>query len=113
MVFPAGQAEPTDHPNAAAYDRNLSVTMTAGANSCFLRRLRISFRGCGFVASVLHGDVEHLAFVIDRAPEVHCFAGDPRHHLIEMPAPAWFWSTMPQASCEGGFELQHPPPHVS
>jgi hypothetical protein len=31
-----------------------------------------------------------IAFVIHRAPEVHRLAGDPRHNLIELPAPAEF-----------------------
>ena len=38
-------------------------------------------------------------------------AEDPRHHRIEMPAPAGFWPPMPRALREGGSELQHPAPH--
>jgi hypothetical protein len=41
--------------------------------------------GRRFVASALHDDVKDLAFVIDRAPEVHLLATDPDHHLVEMP----------------------------
>jgi hypothetical protein len=85
--------------------------MTVGAKPCFVRSLRISFRAECFVASAPHDDIEDLTFVIGRAPEVHRLAGDPCHHLIEMPAPAGSWPTTPQALRDGRPELQHPSPH--
>ena len=30
---------------------------------------------------------EHLAFMIDSAPEIVCLAADPNKHLIQVPAP--------------------------
>src|SRR5438477_12775090 len=42
--------------------------------------------GCAFVPSALNKDVENLAFMIDRAPQVHMLTGDPDDHLVEMPA---------------------------
>ena len=32
-------------------------------------------------------DLEHLAFVINRTPEVPGLAIDPHKHLVKMPAP--------------------------
>jgi hypothetical protein len=34
----------------------------------------------------LHYKVQHLAFVIDGAPEVHSLPADLAYHLIEVPA---------------------------
>ena len=37
------------------------------------------------VAPALNQHVEKLALVIDGAPQVHPFAGNPDHHLVEVP----------------------------
>jgi hypothetical protein len=37
------------------------------------------------VAPALNQHVENLALVIDGAPQVHSPAGDPDHHLVEVP----------------------------
>ena len=42
--------------------------------------------GCAFVPSALNEDFENLAFMIDRAPQVHILANDPDDHFVEMPA---------------------------
>jgi hypothetical protein len=38
------------------------------------------------VAAAVNQHVENLALVIDGAPQVHPFAGNPDHHLVEVPA---------------------------
>src|SRR5262249_8842289 len=38
-------------------------------------------------------------------------AGDPHHHLVEMPAIAWPRTTLAQPSRDRGTEFQHPAPH--
>jgi len=38
------------------------------------------------VASALDQHVEDLALMVDGTPEIHPLAGDPHHHLVEMPA---------------------------
>ena len=38
------------------------------------------------VLSALNQDLENLAFMIHCAPQVHMFAGDPDHNLVEMPS---------------------------
>src|SRR5215831_20594398 len=51
--------------------------------------------------------VGHLALVIDGTPEIHPLAGDPYHHLVQMPAIAWL-RTPPG---DHRPELHHPAPH--
>ena len=63
------------------------------------------------VASALDQHVEDLALVIDGTPQIHPLAGDPHHHLVEMPAIARPRATPTQPSCDRGTELQHPAPH--
>src|SRR5947207_8620494 len=63
------------------------------------------------VAAALHQHIENLALVIDGAPQVHPFAGDANHHLIEVPPVARSWAAPSQPAGEPGPELQNPPPH--
>src|SRR5882762_4693939 len=63
------------------------------------------------VATALNQHVENLALVIDGAPQVHPFAGNPHHHLVEVPSIARAWAAPPQLSCDPGPEFQNPPPH--
>src|SRR6202047_2518700 len=63
------------------------------------------------VAPALNQHVENLALVIDGAPQVHPFASNPDHHLVEVPAVARAWAAPPQLACDPGPEFQNPPPH--
>jgi hypothetical protein len=62
------------------------------------------------VAAALNQHVENLALMIDGAPQVHAFAGDPDHHLVEVPSIARSWPTAPQLSCDPGPEFQNTAP---
>ena len=64
-----------------------------GAKPCFFRSLRISRSAAPGVTAALNQHVEDLALVIDGTPEVHPLAGDPHHHLVEVPAMARPWTT--------------------
>jgi hypothetical protein len=64
-----------------------------------------------FVTPALHQHIEHLALVIDGAPQVHRLSGDPHHHLVEMPAIARTWAALPQLARDKRTEFQHPAPH--
>jgi hypothetical protein len=44
--------------------------------------------------------------MIDGAPQVHAFAGNLDHHLVEVPSIARAWPTPPQVSCDPGPEFQ-------
>jgi hypothetical protein len=48
--------------------------------------LRISRSAARVVAPALNQHVKDLALVVDGAPQIHPLAGDPHHHLVEMPA---------------------------
>jgi hypothetical protein len=48
--------------------------------------LRISRSAPPGVASALNQHVKDLALVVDGPPQIHPLAGDPHHHLVEMPA---------------------------
>src|ERR1700694_3644881 len=54
------------------------------------------------VAPALNQHVENLALVIDGAPQVHPFASNPDHHLVEVPSIARPWAPPPQLSCNRG-----------
>src|SRR5215204_7351606 len=70
--------------------------------------LRISFTAAAAVSPALKQHVEDLAFVIDRAPEVHPFARHPEHHLVEVPAIARPRTALPQPSRDYRAEFQNP-----
>jgi hypothetical protein len=63
------------------------------------------------VAPALNQHVENLALVIDGAPQVHPFAGNPNHHLVEVPSIARAWAAPSQLSCDPVPEFQNPAPH--
>jgi hypothetical protein len=52
----------------------------------------------------------NLALVVDGAPQVHPLAGNPDHHLVEMPAVARAWTALPQLARDQGpnFSTQLP-----
>src|SRR3979490_2324257 len=60
----------------------------------------------------LNQHVENLALVIGGAPQVHPFAGNPDHHLVEGPAVARARAAPSQLSCAPGPEFQHQAPHL-
>jgi hypothetical protein len=55
----------------------------------FLEQLTHQFHGCGLVAPSLHQQVENLAFVVNRAPQLKLAARNHHGHLVEMPLRRW------------------------
>ena len=47
------------------------------------------------IAPTLNEHVEDLALVVDGAPQVHPFTGDPNDHLVEVPSCVWAWAALP------------------
>jgi hypothetical protein len=47
------------------------------------------------VPLALNQHVEDLGLVVDSAPEVHPLAGDPNHHLVQMPSTDRARTTLP------------------
>src|SRR5882762_7454276 len=59
------------------------------------------------VSPALQQHVEDLAFMVDRAPEIHPLASDPDDHLVEVPAIARPWTKLAKASRHHGSEFQY------
>jgi hypothetical protein len=57
-----------------------------GSETLLPEQLADELAGRGLVPPALDQDLQHLALIVDRPPQVHLLAGDPHHHLIEMPA---------------------------
>jgi hypothetical protein len=67
--------------------------------------------GCPLVpARLLDQDVEDFALLVDGAPQIHAFAGDPHDHLIQMPPITRPGAPLPQLSREEWPEFQDPAP---
>ena len=62
----------------------------------FLEQLAHQPQRCALVAAALNQHVENLAVVVDGAPQIHSPAGDPHHHLVEMPSVARPRPALPQ-----------------
>ena len=45
------------------------------------------FQGGSFISGLRDKGFENLAFMVDRAPKIMCFARDSHEDLVEMPAP--------------------------
>src|SRR5438270_11282584 len=63
---------------------------------------------CPLVPSALNQDLEDLALMIDRAPQIHMLAGDPDDHFVEMPAITWSRTAPPQSPSDRRSEFEHP-----
>jgi hypothetical protein len=64
----------------------------------FSQQLAHELDGGTAVSTALKQHVEDLAFMIDRAPEIHPLASDLDHHLVEVPAIARPRTALPQPS---------------
>jgi hypothetical protein len=66
--------------------------------------------GRGLVSPALGQDLQHLALIIDRPPQIHLLAVDPHHDLIEMPARAGLAPQLPEVPRDRRAELADPVP---
>ena len=64
--------------------------------------------GRASISPALKQHVPDLAFVVDRAPEIHVVAGDPDHHLVEVLVIARPRTALSQPSRNHRAEFQHP-----
>ena len=51
----------------------------------FLQQFAHQFERCLLVAAGLNQDIQHFAFAIDSAPQIHALAVDRDKHLIQVP----------------------------
>ena len=88
VVFPqpslmrAGQSQTPERGGARA---QLIGDQQLGREALLLEQLAHQPQRRPSVASALDQHVEDLALVIDGTPQIHSPAGDPHHHLIEVP----------------------------
>ncbi len=66
------------------------------------------YQGSLLVATFLDQDVEHLALVVDGAPQPHAPAADLADHLVEAPATGGRWPGAPEILGVEPAELQRP-----
>ena len=63
------------------------------------------------IAPRLNEHVEDLTLVVDGAPQVHSFPGDPDDHFVEVPLRARARATFPQLARDQRAKFQDPAPH--
>jgi hypothetical protein len=79
-----------------------------GMDSLVFQQFTEEFQGGRLVPPLLDQDIEHLALVVDRAPEPHALASDLHDHLIESPSARRRPSGPPQVLGVPLAELQRP-----
>ena len=52
--------------------------------------------GCRLVSSALNKDIEHVSVLVNRSPEVCCFALDGQKHFVDVPRIAWLRTSTPK-----------------
>jgi hypothetical protein len=65
-------------------------------------------QGSSRIASLLNQPIQHLAFVIDGAPQPHPLAADLHDHFVQVPTAGGLGPGPPEILCEGLAELQGP-----
>ncbi len=108
LLMRAGQAQV---PESRAVGAEFVGNEQFRREALFLKELAHQPECSPLVAPALNQHVENLALVIDGAPQVHPFASNPDHHLVEVPSIARAWAAPPQLSCDPGPKFQNPAPH--
>ena len=78
----------------------------------FLEQFAHQLQGGLLVSAGLNQDIQHLAFAINSAPQIHALAIDGDKHLVEMPTPIRAGTRFPQSSGIVQTELHRPAPHA-
>src|SRR5258707_14928334 len=98
----AGQAQV---PESSAVGAQLVGRQQFRREALFLEELAHQPECSPLVAPALNEHVENLALVIDGAPQVHPFASNPDHHLVEVPPVARAWAGASKPACKPGPEF--------
>ncbi len=78
------------------------------SKAVLLQQLANELPGCGLVPPALDQDLQHLALIIDRSPQVYLPLVYAHHHLIKMPARAGPAPQLPQVPRNRRAELADP-----
>jgi hypothetical protein len=87
--------------------------MPCGYHAITPCRFKLKSRSTSFCApqAFLHQDIQHLAFLIYRAPEIDLFAIDLEEHFVEVPSITTAAAVTTKAACVLGTKLQRPEPN--
>ncbi len=88
IVLPRGSMRPrreTEFTNGGSVGSQLVRDQCARCKTLSLDELPHQLQGRAFIAFRLDQDIQHLAVLIDRAPQVHAPAANRHKHLVEMP----------------------------
>src|SRR5215469_16754510 len=83
LLMRAGQSQTPERGGVRA---QLVGDQQSGREALLLEQLAHQPQRRPTVASALNQHVEDLALVVDGTPQIHPLAGDPHHHLVEVPA---------------------------
>ena len=86
----------------------MPVVTRFGAKPCLRSSLRMSLTAADRSRRRWDQDLEDLALMIDRAPQVHMPAGDPDDHFVEMPAITRSRTAPSQSPGDRRSEFEHP-----
>jgi hypothetical protein len=90
LLMQAGQSQT---PECAGVRAQLVGDQQFGYETLLLEQLAHWPQRRTTIAPALNQHVEDLALVVDGTPQIHPLAGDPHHHLVEVPAIARPWTT--------------------
>ena len=89
LLMRAGQSQTPERGGVGA---QLVGDKQFGSEALLFEQLAHQPQRRSTVAPALNQHVEDLAFVVDGTPQIHPLAGDPHHHLVEVPAIARPWT---------------------
>jgi hypothetical protein len=77
------------------------LSVTSRCEPQFLKQLAHQPQCRLGISPTLNEHLEDLALVVDGAPQVHPFPGDPDDHLVEVPSRARAWAGLPRRGVSG------------
>src|SRR5260370_3975797 len=105
LLMKAGQAQV---PESRSVGAELVGSEQFRREALFLEELAHQPDCRPLVAPALNQHVENLALVVDGAPQVHPFASNPDHHLVEVPSITLASAAPPQLSGAPGRQFHNP-----
>src|ERR1700731_2836828 len=95
-------------PDGSAVGAQLVSRHLLRREALLAEQLAHKLDGCALAPSALNQDLEDLALMIDRAPQIHMLAGDADDHFVEMPSITWSRTAPPQSPSDRRSEFEHP-----
>jgi len=105
LLMVAGKSE---MPEGSAVGAQLVGRHPRRREALFAEQLAHQLDGRSPVSTTLDHDLEDLALVVDRTPQIHVLARDPDDHFVEVPAIARSRTAPSQAPSDRRSEFEHP-----